>query len=147
MPALGCGILVILCGLHLGCRRSSEAPPAPSLAELPVGGSATIPAELIEDLDPLRWRERCELHREWLTEAIVPIKEGNDRPEDFDRDYLVASVALFPHARVAVLTGCIHGRETHARVRHCAKCMEAQEKWIALHPQVDDCGKPRRTSR
>jgi hypothetical protein len=141
---LASGCLVIVLALQLACKSSKE-----------IGGSTIramtgVPADKILDLDPLQWKlDRCERHGLVMTEAIVPLKGGNDRAEDFDRDYLVASVELFPHAEDPFLWGSFpppHA-ETHARVRHCSKCIEIKADWLKVHPNVDECGQPRRTSR
>ena len=145
--ALVPGCLVIVLASQLGCKSPVVGGSAMGAS---TGTTAGVPADKILDLDPLRWKlDRCEKHGLVMTEAIVPLRWGNDRPEDFDRDYLVASVALFPHAEDPFLWGGLnppHG-ETHARVRHCAKCIEVKVEWLKAHPNVDECGKPRRTSR
>lgn len=146
--ALLAGCLSMVVAPQLGCKSSKMV--GGSTMRASTGVIAHVPADKIVDLDPLRWKlDRCERHGLVMTEAVVPLKPGNDRPEAFDRDYLVASVEIFPHAEGPVLWGGFpppHG-ETHARVRHCAKCLEAQAEWLKAHPNVDECGQPRRTSR
>jgi len=141
-PISGC--LVVVLALQLACKSSKVVGPSTTPA------STGVPADKILDLDPLQWKlDRCERHGLVMTEAVVPLREGNDRPEDFDRDYLVASVDLFPHAEGPFLWGGFpppHA-ETHARVRHCAKCVDIKAEWLKVRPNVDECGQPRRTSR
>lgn len=136
---------ILLCGQQTGCKPSASGDkPSNSVANT---APASIPAEKIADIDPVRWKlDRCERHGVLLTEAIVPFRIGNDRIRD--RAYLVAWVELFPHAEDPYLDdGFPPRKETHARVRHCTKCIEAKTEWLKSHPNIDECGVPRRTSR
>jgi hypothetical protein len=137
--------IVLVCEQQAGCKRTT-APDRPS-DKVADTAAASIPAEKIADIDPTRWKlDRCERHGVLLTEAIVPFRIGNDRIRD--REYLVAWVELFPHAEDPYLDdGFPPRKETHVRVRHCAKCMEVKAEWLKSHPDIDECGVPRRTSR
>ena len=93
--ALLAGCLVIVFAPHVvGCKGSKVVAGAPAGARPAVAeGVPAVPANKILDIDPVRWKlDRCERHGLVMTEAIVPLRWGNDRPQDFDRDYLVASV-------------------------------------------------------
>jgi hypothetical protein len=136
------GCIVIFCGHQASCKPTTPTEAPPNKASAPA-----IPANKIAELDPVRWRlDRCERHGILLTEAVVPFRIGNDRNRD--REYLVASVGLFPYAENPYLDDGFPPREeTHARVRHCSKCMQVKAEWLKSHLGIDECGVPRRTSR
>ena len=137
--------IILLCGQHGGCRPSASGDKQSN--SVATAAHAPIPAEMIADIDPVQWKlDRCERHGVLLTEAIVPFRIGNDRIRD--REYLVAWVELFPHAEDPYLSdGFPPQKETYARVRHCTKCIEAKAEWLRSHPNIDECGVPRPTSR
>jgi hypothetical protein len=107
------------------------------------GGSDWV----IWDLDPAVGRERCEIHGELLVTAVVPIKGGYAPPETLDRGFLGAEGEQFPHAAESEEDGCFPLPFTHARVKRCSKCVEAKQRWLSLHPNVDPSGRPRLTGR
>ena len=102
---------------------------------------------VIWDLDPAVGRERCEIHGELLVTAVVPMQWGYAPPETFDRGFLGAEGEQFPHAAESGEGGCFPLAYSHARLKRCSKCVEAKQRWLSLHPNVDASGRSRLTGR
>jgi hypothetical protein len=137
---LAAGVLLLNALGVAACRRSIQR----ETAVVPADAAAKAK---IWDIDPVVGRERCEIHGTLLVDAIVPVVWGYAPGESFDRSFLGAVGEEFPHADDAFEGGCFPLEYTHARVKHCPQCVDARQRWLTSHQNVDASGRPRLTRR
>lgn len=83
--------------------------------------------------------EICPAHGRELVEGVVPVIYGFTMSSPA---YGRAWRTLFPRARSYVPGGCsiAPGRPQTAVVSYCPECREAEEQWLAEHPDDYACG-------
>lgn len=78
----------------------------------------------------------CELHQTHMSKTNVPIEYGLIRLNDYGRALEAARTNSFPHAKVAVLGGCIVDTPTRAVIYICPQCMIARQEWESKHASL-----------
>lgn len=74
---------------------------------------------------------RCHVHGILMEADSVPIRYGF--PQVPRMEFVLSSVLAFPHSHSTHLGGCVAEPETHAVVRFCPKCRDAEVRWVTQH--------------